>query len=1319
MALNCGCSPPMPSANADNKDVFCSGPLLDRVQQSCMFPDSKYFVDMSCIYTTGQTLSDYQLFSNCARNDGSLEFLQMFVEKHFNPPGSELEHWVPTDWKPLPSFLNKVCDPALKQFAAEINELWKQLGRRIKDDVKMSPDLYSIIYVPNPFIVPDTNSREYSYWGSFWIIRGLLQCGMHQTARGMIENFLALVQEFGYVPACGRIYCTGRTQPPLLIMMMKSYVDVTKDEQFAIKSLPLLEKEYESFTSQRSIDVKGRTMYQYRAVSCCPGPRPEAYREDLAAANKMDDAAREKYYTELKSASESGQDFSSRWFVAKGGSSEASLQDTKPSAIVPVELNAIIFRSGKILAEFNRKAGNAKKAEEYQDRCCVLVKAIRDVLWSNQAGIWLDYDVENNRPRNYFCCTNFAPLWARAFPLIDTDKVSKAIMEHIKTNNLDNLYGGVPHTLNKTAGQKWDYPNVFPPMMFMVLEGLDNLGTRASKAMSRRWAHRWVKSNYEAFRSEGFMSEKYFCEEFGTTGEACPNQAAVGYGWTNAVIIEFLCKYGREITMSDEEDKACKCTADRTKASFVITSRASMEKAFPPNTSTKSIDKRSCLCDQILSKTTTIAGSAFRPATSSKCMDKKKSCNCVQMVDRSTAAMGTQSAANCYSQEQQQSNGCCCAMSKTQMVPVQDRGKSGNDGGCACGVPQQNACSSPQQNSCSCDISRTQMVPVQDKNQSGKQGNCSPGSGGTRTPSSARSKKQEASGGCNTSSGQQKQHDPDCPCSQNQNTRSQSPSKSGSQSPSKAKQQKQQASQQCCSCPSEKQQQDPDCTSEAQENACEQEPGEGDQDCPAKRECAEEEEQRRQEEQAKLVGHYSPLADDMPDECPKPPKKKKCCYCCDKDKDKHEETDEDATSETKSADHNSATDSCHSIATPRTQGNCSPQQNKAPNCCYCTAGTGAQASGAQSKGSKSPQQNRAADGCRCGEGAGAQGKGAQGKGAQNKGAKAKSGDCSPQQNKAADSCQCTGGSGAQSPGSQSKGAKSKSGDCSPQQNKAADSCQCTGGSGAQSPGAQSKGANSKSGNCSPQQNTAANSCCCTGGSGAQSSGAQGKEAKSKSQQSRAPESCSCFGGPGIQAADDCWCQAQTSIEECREAQGKQAQNKVAPSKCAICPHCGGVYTCSTENVHSSEATKANSECCKDTQMRGMSNIGLQKSCHRAEAAETKETCKEYSQKDNTECDQQAEEDCCDCCEESGGPDQGCEQNAGSSGGAAGCGGQSEPGDCDTRMAEDFPPEYGPTPIYNKQFSLKDPGADDDGCPKKEVKKPECCCCKEKENEEEE
>ena len=77
-----------------------------------------------------------------------------FVEANFDDEGLELELWTPEDWSPEPVFLQELRNPQLRGLAKRINRLWKDLSRRIKDEVKENPQLYSIIYVPNGFIVP-------------------------------------------------------------------------------------------------------------------------------------------------------------------------------------------------------------------------------------------------------------------------------------------------------------------------------------------------------------------------------------------------------------------------------------------------------------------------------------------------------------------------------------------------------------------------------------------------------------------------------------------------------------------------------------------------------------------------------------------------------------------------------------------------------------------------------------------------------------------------------------------------------------------------------------------------------------------------------------------------------------------------------------------------------------------------------------------------------------------------------------------------------------------------------------------------------------
>ena len=80
-------------------------------------------------------------------------FLQ-FVEDNFEDEGLELETWSPDDWTPNPEFIAKLKKPQLRGLAKRINRLWKELSRKIKEDVKDNPSLYSIIYVPNGFVVP-------------------------------------------------------------------------------------------------------------------------------------------------------------------------------------------------------------------------------------------------------------------------------------------------------------------------------------------------------------------------------------------------------------------------------------------------------------------------------------------------------------------------------------------------------------------------------------------------------------------------------------------------------------------------------------------------------------------------------------------------------------------------------------------------------------------------------------------------------------------------------------------------------------------------------------------------------------------------------------------------------------------------------------------------------------------------------------------------------------------------------------------------------------------------------------------------------------
>lgn len=147
-----------------------------------------------------------------------------------------------------------------RHWIIQLNQIWKLLARKVDEDVKINPDRYSSIYLPNGFFIAGGRFTEMYYWDSYWIIRGnktvemkkikntiqihvkcsfigAILCDMKDSARGVIQNFLYLVNRFGYVPNGSRIYYLMRSQPPLLIQMAASYYTFTDDLDFIKKNI--------------------------------------------------------------------------------------------------------------------------------------------------------------------------------------------------------------------------------------------------------------------------------------------------------------------------------------------------------------------------------------------------------------------------------------------------------------------------------------------------------------------------------------------------------------------------------------------------------------------------------------------------------------------------------------------------------------------------------------------------------------------------------------------------------------------------------------------------------------------------------------------------------------------------------------------------------------------------------------------------------------------------------------------------------------------------------------------------------------------------
>ncbi|XP_039248239.2 trehalase-like isoform X1 [Styela clava] len=554
-------------------EIYCYGPLLSSAQFAHIEKDSKTFVDMKMKNTSDIILQEFDDLQNRTGGNPTDAEMTSFVNANFEPVGKleddtslELEKWTPQDWTETPVFLESIADDRLKSWASHLNKLWKELGCRIKDDVKNNNHLYSMIYSSHPIIVPGGRFREFYYWDNYWIIRGLLLSEMFDTVKGSIHNFLDLVNKYGFVPNGGRIYYTRRSQPPFLTLMVREYFNKTGDTDFLVEALPTLKREYDFWMTQRNVIVEdnaGNSHVLNRYASDVNQPRPESYREDYNLTLGLDEAAGAELMSHMTSACESGWDFSSRWTGSCYGNDTELLRNLRTRDIVPVDLNSILAAVEKALADFNSILGNNTESEKYMTAYDVRREAIEKILWNEEDGVYYDYLISQKAHNRQYFASNVNPLWTKCYPdSISVQTREQRLHQYLKstlhkdgTSVLD-FPGGIPTSLNE-SGEQWDFPNAWPPLVHMIIEGMANSDVTELQTEAFDQAQKWITTNWRGYNisEEQWMFEKYIVtRDDGVPGAGGEYDVQAGFGWTNGVDMVLLDRYGEKLTAEPKTD---------------------------------------------------------------------------------------------------------------------------------------------------------------------------------------------------------------------------------------------------------------------------------------------------------------------------------------------------------------------------------------------------------------------------------------------------------------------------------------------------------------------------------------------------------------------------------------------------------------------------------------------------------------------------------------------------------------------------------------------------------------------------------------------
>ena len=497
-----------PATQTTSPDILL-GPLFNDVQSAKLFPDQKTFADAVPKSDPLMILADYRMQHTQSSFD-----LRHFVEMNFTLP-AEGEKYVP---------------PAGQSLREHIDDLWPVLTRTTD---KASNKWDSLLPLPKPYVVPGGRFREVYYWDSYFTMLGLAESDHWDKISDMVDNFAYEIDTFGHIPNGNRSYYLSRSQPPFFSLMVELLA--THDSDAQKKYRPQMEKEYAYWMD--GVDALQPGQANKRVVKLDDGavlnrywddrdtPRPESWLDDVNTAKSNPNRPATEIYRDLRSAAASGWDFSSRWM-----DDPQKLGTIRTTSIVPVDLNALMFKMEKLLARASQESGDAASASKYETLATARQKAIESHLWNDKEGWYADYDLKSKKVRNQLTAAALFPLYVKAAAQDRAEKVAAATSSRL-------LKPGGIATTTVNSGQQWDAPNGWAPLQWVAAEGLQNYG---QEKVSKDVTWRFLKNVQHTYDREKKLVEKYDVSTTGTGGGGGEYPLQDGFGWSNGVTLKML-----------------------------------------------------------------------------------------------------------------------------------------------------------------------------------------------------------------------------------------------------------------------------------------------------------------------------------------------------------------------------------------------------------------------------------------------------------------------------------------------------------------------------------------------------------------------------------------------------------------------------------------------------------------------------------------------------------------------------------------------------------------------------------------------------------
>lgn len=477
--------------------------LFDDVQKSEIFEDQKMMTDAVPLFPITEINKKYE---EAKKTEGFM--LKDFVMTHFDFLGAKIlvqrEHHLPIE--------------------EHIEKLWDELTRTAYEEKG------TLLKLPKPYIVPGGRFNEFFYWDSYFIMLGLQVSGRLEMMENIVENCAYLIQHVGFVPNASRTHFLSRSQPPYFSLMLDLLFETTGNNEIYMQYHTTLEKEYAFWMNgeeglesgsciKRVVKTKdGDILNRYYDAENTP--RPESYLIDI---EDHENAPEDEFYRNIRSACESGWDFSSRWF-ADG----EHIQTIETLNLAQVDLNCLLWHLETTLATSSALQNLKEKENYFTERAAKRRQMINKYFWDEKAKTYKDYHTKKSTKTRSEHIAALYPLFLGLADREQAEGVAGIIAEKF-------LYQGGLVTTTKKSGQQWDLPNAWAPYQWLGFKSMKNYGFNE---LAEKIKNNWCLNVERVYNNTGKLMEKYNALDTETIagGGEYPNQD--GFGWTNGVYLK-------------------------------------------------------------------------------------------------------------------------------------------------------------------------------------------------------------------------------------------------------------------------------------------------------------------------------------------------------------------------------------------------------------------------------------------------------------------------------------------------------------------------------------------------------------------------------------------------------------------------------------------------------------------------------------------------------------------------------------------------------------------------------------------------------------